>query len=61
MILVADEFTSDDIIALEKSLRSNQSKFSARSIVALIYNNNCLVLDVKIPFNNYFASNDNII
>ena len=60
-ILVIDKFTSYASRALEIFLRSNQLNFSVRYIVALRFNDKCLVSDTKIPINNSFAFNDNTI
>ena len=61
MILVAYEFTSYSSRVIGQSLRAKQSNFSVRNIVALRYNDKCMVSNVKIPFNNYFAFNDHTI
>ena len=61
MILVADEFTSGASGALEKSLGANQSNFLVSNIVAFIFNDKCLVNNVKRPFKNYFDLNDHTI
>ena len=61
MILVANEFTSDFRRVIEPFLRDNKSKFSFSNIVALRFNNKCLVSDREIPLEKLFAFNDHTI